>query len=128
MITMASRFSVSQTIDRLADAVAAAGSAVFARIDHAKGAQDSGLQLRAAELLIFGQPKVGTSLMQDQQTAGIDLPIKALAWEDENGRVWLGYSDTAWPARRHCLGAASAKAVEALHAGTAELAGAAAGT
>ncbi len=128
LITIESRFPVSQTIDRLADAATAAGLVVFARIDHAKGAQEAGLQLRPTELLIFGHPKGGTPLMQDQQTAGIDLPVKALAWEDETGQVWLGYNDTGWLARRHRLGAASARALAAMSSGTAKLASAAAGT
>ncbi len=127
LITMESRFSVSQTIDRLADAVTAAGLLVFARVDHAKGAHEAGMQLRPTELLMFGHPKGGTPLMQDRQSAGIDLPLKALAWEDEGGRVWLGFNDTGWLARRHELGAASAHALDALRAGTAKLASAAAG-
>jgi len=128
LITIESRFPVSQTIDRLADAATAAGLVVFARVDHAKGAQEVGLELRPTELLIFGNPKGGTPLMQDKQTAGIDLPVKALAWEDEGGQVWLGYNDTDWLARRHQLGATSAQALTAMRAGTAKLASAAAGT
>jgi len=128
LITIESRFPVSQTIDRLADAATAAGLVVFARVDHAKGAQEVGLELRPTELLIFGNPKGGTPLMQDKQTAGIDLPVKALAWEDEGGQVWLGYNDTDWLARRHQLGATSAQALAAMRAGTAKLASAAAGT
>ena len=127
LITLESRFSVSQTIDRLAEVVVAAGLLVFARIDHAKGAHEAGMQLRPTELLIFGHPKGGTPLMQDRQTAGIDLPLKALAWEDEADRVWLGYTDTSWLALRHGLGAASARALEVLRAGTARLTSTAAG-
>ncbi len=80
LITIESRFSVSQTIDRMADAVTAAGLLVFARIDHAKDAHEAGMELRPTELLIFGHPKGGTPLMRNQQTAGIDLPVKALVW------------------------------------------------
>jgi uncharacterized protein (DUF302 family) len=127
LITIESRFSVAQTIDRLADAATAAGLAVFARIDHGDGAHDAGLQLRPTELLIFGHPKGGTPLMQDRQAAGIDLPVKALAWEDENGQVWLGYNDTAWLGQRHGLRAASAQALAAMQTGIAKLVSAAAG-
>jgi len=127
LITLESRFSVSQTIDRLAEVVVAAGLLVFARIDHAKGADEAGLRLRPTELLIFGHAKGGTPLMQDRQTAGIDLPLKALAWEDKADRVWLSYNDTSWLALRHGLGAASTQALDALRAGTARLASTAAG-
>jgi uncharacterized protein (DUF302 family) len=127
LITIESRFSVAQTIDRLAAAVTTAGLVVFARIDHGKGAQDAGMELRPTELLIFGHPKGGTPLMQDQQAAGIDLPVKALAWEDESGQVWLGYNDTEWLAKRHGLGAASAQALTALRTGVAKLVSGAAG-
>ncbi len=127
LITIESHFSVSRTIDRLADAAIAAGLVVFARIDHGKGARDAGLELRPTELLIFGHPRGGTPLMQDQQAAGIDLPVRALAWEDQSGQVWLGYNDTVWLARRHGLGAASAQALATMRAGTAKLVSGAAG-
>ncbi len=127
LITMESQFSVSQTIDRLAEVVIAAGLLVFARIDHANGAHEAGMQLRPTELLIFGHPKGGTPLMQERQAAGIDLPLKALAWEDASGQVWLGYNDLGWLARRHDLGAATAEVLEPLRAGTAKLTSGAAG-
>lgn len=122
LITVASRFSVSETLDRLTTALKGAGLRVFARIDHASNAKEVGLSLRPTELLIFGHPKGGTPLMQDKQTAGIDLPVKALAWEDEEGRVWLTYNEAAWLATRHGLGAESANAIEAIEAGLATLA------
>ena len=77
------------------------------------------MPLRPTELLIFGHPKGGTPLMQDRQTAGIDLPLKALAWQDAEGKVWLTTNDAAWLAERHQLGASSADAVAALAAGMA---------
>jgi uncharacterized protein (DUF302 family) len=77
------------------------------------------LALRPTELVLFGHSRGGTPLMQDQQTAGIDLPIKALAWEDAAGRVWLTYNEVAWLAQRHQLGADSSAAVAALAAGLA---------
>ena len=126
LVTVASRFSVRETIDRLVHEVATRGLVVFARIDHAAGAASVGMALRPTELLIFGNPKGGTPLMQDRQTAGIDLPVKALAWEDADGRTWLSYNDAGWIAARHALGAASAEAVKALAAGMSVVTGAAA--
>jgi uncharacterized protein (DUF302 family) len=103
LITIASAHSVKDTIDRLAADVTSKGMTVFARIDHAAGAQGAGLALRPTELLIFGNAKGGTPLMQSQQTIGIDLPLKALAFEDAAGAVWLSYNDPAWLAARHGL-------------------------
>jgi uncharacterized protein (DUF302 family) len=122
LITVASRFSVGETLDRLTAALISAGMLVFARINHAGNAEEVGLELRPTELLIFGHPKGGTPLMQDKQTAGIDLPVKALAWEDKEGRVWLTYNEAAWLATRHALGASSKNAIEAIEAGLATLA------
>ena len=76
---------------------------IFKRVDHTAGAEKAGLQLRPTELLIFGNPKVGTPLMLCSQTAALDLPQKALAYEDENGEVWLAYNDPAYMAKRHNL-------------------------
>jgi uncharacterized protein (DUF302 family) len=82
----------------------AKGMAVFARIDHAAGAAEVGLSLRPTELLVFGSPKGGTPLMQSAQTIGIDLPLKALVWQDASGKTWLSYNDPSWLAKRHGLG------------------------
>lgn len=128
LITVESRFGVAETIDRLVDTVTRAGMRVFARIDHAAGAHEVGAALRPTELLIFGHPKGGTPLMQDRQLAGVDLPIKALAWEDEQGEVWLSYNDPHWIAERHGLGDASREAVAAMTAGMKKVIAAAAGT
>jgi len=125
LITVASCFSVRETIERLVSFAASHGLAVFARIDHADGAAKAGLPLRPTELAIFGNPKGGTPLMQDRQTAGIDLPLKALAWEGADGKVWLTYNEAAWIAQRHGLGPASAEAVKAITAGLAAAAKAA---
>ena len=122
LITGASRFSVGETLDRLTAAITSAGLLVFARINHASNAEEVGQKLRPTELLIFGHPRSGTPLMQDKQTAGSDLPVKALAWEDEEGRVWLTYNEAAWLATRHELGASSKNAIEAIEAGLATLA------
>lgn len=119
LVTIQSNHSAAETINRLVEGVTARGMHIFARIDHAAGAAAVGLPLRPTELLIFGHPKVGTSLMQDHQTTGLDLPTKALAWEDADGKVWLTCNDTSWLARRHNLGETSAEAVKAIAAATA---------
>jgi uncharacterized protein (DUF302 family) len=128
LVTVRSVHSVVDTIDRLVSAVTSRGMTVFARIDHAANAARAGLELRPTQLLVFGSPVGGTPLMQDRQTAGIDLPLRALAWEDTAGAVWLTNDDPQWLARRHGLGAASAKAVEAIEAGMESVVAAAAGS
>jgi uncharacterized protein (DUF302 family) len=125
LITVASRFSVRETVERLVSFVTSHGLTVFARIDHAAGAAQVGLPLRPTELLIFGHAQAGTPLMQDRQAAAIDLPVKALAWEDADRKVWLTYNDAAWIAKRHGLGPASAQAVQAIADGLAAAAKAA---
>lgn len=127
LITVQSRFGVTETIDRLVETVERAGLLVFARIDHAAGARSVETSLRPTQLLIFGNPKGGTPLMQDRQLAGIDLPVKALAWEDEQGEIWLSYSDARWLAERHGLGDASRNAVAAIADGMDKVIAAAAG-
>jgi uncharacterized protein (DUF302 family) len=117
VITVPSSSNVKQTIDKLEAALKAGGAAIFARVDHAAGATSAGLTLRPNELLIFGNPKGGTPLMQSQQSAGIDLPMKALAWEDAAGKTWLSYNDPVWIATRHALSPETAKVIEALSAG-----------
>jgi uncharacterized protein (DUF302 family) len=101
VITVQSAHDVPTTVDRLEEAVRGAGLHVFDRIDHAAGAGKAGLELRPTELLIFGNPRVGTRLMHCSQRAALDLPMKALAWEDADGKVWLSYNDPAWLAARH---------------------------
>jgi uncharacterized protein (DUF302 family) len=128
LISVRSRYAVRETIDRLAAAVEAAGLTVFGRIDHGANAVEAGMALRPTELLLFGHPRGGTPLMQEQQTAGIDLPLKALAWEDEAGQIWLTYNDTEWLAQRHGLGSSSARSLEAMRSSTAALVAAASGS
>jgi len=99
---------------------------VFARIDHAAGAASVGMELRPTELLIFGQPRTGTPLMQAVQSIGIDLPLKMLAWQDEAGKVLLAFNDMVWLARRHGVGGTAVGAAEAIGKGLAALATAAA--
>jgi uncharacterized protein (DUF302 family) len=101
LVSKPSRYSVAETIDRLEAALRAAGNVIFARVDHGGDAQKAGLSLRPTQLLIFGNAKAGTPLMQAQQTFGIDLPLKFLAWEDAAGKVWLSYNELAYLAHRH---------------------------
>src|SRR5262252_9120037 len=96
MATRPSNHGPKETMDRLAAAVAARGMSVMARIDHAAAAAKVGLTLRPTEVLIFGNPRGGTPLMQSVQTIGIDLPLKALVWQDETGKTWLAYNDPTW--------------------------------
>jgi uncharacterized protein (DUF302 family) len=112
LITLKSPHAAKVTMDRLEAAVKQKGLNVFARIDHAAGAAKIGKKLRATELLIFGNPQGGTPLMECGQTLGIDLPLKALVWQDEAGQVWLGYNDPAYLAVRH--GVAQCPVVEGL--------------
>jgi uncharacterized protein (DUF302 family)/RimJ/RimL family protein N-acetyltransferase len=109
--------SVREVIDHLAEAVTSAGLTVFGRIDHSANAAEAGLDLRPTELLIFGNPRAGTTLMLDQQTAGIDLPFKALAWADETGQVWLSYPEPASLGRRHNLSQRSKPVLDAIRDG-----------
>jgi uncharacterized protein (DUF302 family) len=101
LTTLASRDDPKQTMDKLAAAVTQHGMAILARIDHAAAAAAVGLPLRPVEVLIFGNPRAGTALMQAAPTMGIDLPLKALVWQDEAGKTWLSYNDPAWLAHRH---------------------------
>ena len=101
MIRIKSNHNVTTTIDNLETVLKKKGMSIFKRVDHTAGAEKAGLQLRPTELLIFGNPKVGTPLMLCSQTAALDLPQKALAYEDENGQVWLAYNDPAYMAKRH---------------------------
>lgn len=121
LATVRSAHGVKDTIDRLAADVAAKGMRVFARIDHAQGANEVGLALRPTELLIFGNAKGGTPLMQARRTIGIDLPLKALAFEDADGTVWLCYNDPAWLAARHDV--AGGEATKAMAAALAAASG-----
>ena len=101
LIAMKSPYPAEETMDRLEKQVRQRGLTVFARIDHASGAAKVGAALRPTTLLIFGHPKGGTPFMVCEQTVGIDLPLKALVWEDATAQVWLGYNDPAFIAQRH---------------------------
>jgi uncharacterized protein (DUF302 family) len=114
LITLRSSYSPKDTMNRLERAAQAKGLTVFARIDHAAGATEVGLSLRPTELLIFGNAKGGTPLMQSVQTIGIDLPLKALVRQDASGTTWLSYNDPNWLAQRHGLGPGGHAAISAL--------------
>ena len=103
LVNVKSTHSVKDTADRLVKALEAKGMTVFIRIDHAAGAKKAGLSLPPTELVIFGNPKVGTPLMQCSRSVAIDLPQKALIWEDDQGQVWLAYNDQAYLATRHAI-------------------------
>ena len=116
LTSILSSFGPKETMDRLEAEVKARGMTVFARVDHAAGAAAVGLQLRPTVVLIFGNAKAGTPLMQADQTVGIDLPLKALVFEDASGKVWLTYNDPHWLARRHGLAASTAGVVDTMAA------------
>lgn len=103
VVTKPSKYSVHETINRIENAVTEKGMKIFARIDHGGEAKKVGLAMRPTELLIFGNPKGGTALMVAKPTAAIDLPMKALAWEDEDGKVWLTYNSPELLRERHAL-------------------------
>ncbi|OED39648.1 hypothetical protein AB833_14730 [Chromatiales bacterium (ex Bugula neritina AB1)] len=101
MVTIASAHSVKDTADKLEKVLESKGMNVFGRVNHAKGAEKAGMQLQPTELVIFGNPKVGTPLMKCARTVAIDLPQKALIWQDDAGKVWFSYNDPAYLAERH---------------------------
>src|SRR5437762_11691348 len=101
LTSIRSRFSPKETMDRLEAEVRAKGMTVFARIDHAAGAAEVGLNLRPTELIIFGNARGGTPLMQSAQTIGIDLPLKALVWQAAAGKTRISYDEPKWIAQRH---------------------------
>jgi uncharacterized protein (DUF302 family) len=116
LTTIRSSFGARQTMDRLEAEVKARGMTVFARIDHGAAAASVGLALPPTELLIFGHAKAGTPLMQAVQTIGIDLPLKALVWQDAGGATWLSYNEAEWLSHRHGLPAETAPTVNAITA------------
>ena len=103
LTTIRSAHGPRETMDRLEAAVRSKGMTVFARIDHSAGASAVGMSLNPTEVLVFGNPKGGTPLMQSVQTIGIDLPLKALVWQDTSGGTWLSHNDPAYLAERHGL-------------------------
>ena len=103
LTSIRSRFGPKETMDRLEAEIRGQGMTVFVRIDHSAGATEVGLTLPPTELIIFGNARGGTPLMQSVQTVGIDLPLKALVWEDASGKTWLSYNEPGWIAQRHSV-------------------------
>jgi len=101
LATHRSRFDAAETMRRLEAAVTKRGMSILARIDHAAAASEAGMELRPTAVLIFGNPRAGTPLMQAVQTLGIDLPLRALVWQDDGGTTWLAYNEPRWLAARH---------------------------
>jgi uncharacterized protein (DUF302 family) len=103
VIRIPSRYPVATTADRLESMLKARGILVFARIDFSGDAARAGLSMRPEQLLLFGNPKAGTPLMLAEPVAGLDLPLKALIWEEADGRAWVAYNDPGYIVRRHML-------------------------
>ncbi len=103
-----------ETMDRLVAAVTARGMTILARIDHAGAAAKANMELRPTEVVLFGNPKGGTPLMQAAQTIGIDLPLRALVWEDADGKTWLAYNDPKWLAERHGVAVGTERTLDAM--------------
>jgi uncharacterized protein (DUF302 family) len=114
VINLPSPYPVKETIDRLEILLESKGGKVFDRIDQQAEAAQVGLEMRATELLIFGDPKAGTPLMNAHPSIAIDLPLKALAWEAADGQVWLSYNSPEYLAERHQLEKVPFRPVEAL--------------
>jgi uncharacterized protein (DUF302 family) len=103
ILSVASAYSVNETLDRLELALKAKGNILFARIDQEREAEKVGLHLRPTQLLVFGNPRAGTALMDAAPSVALDLPLKALAWQDDEGEVWLSYNSPDYLKRRHSI-------------------------
>jgi uncharacterized protein (DUF302 family) len=121
LISVRSAHGVAETARRFRDVAEKAGLTVFADIDHSQNAVAAGLALKPTRLLIFGNPLGGTPLMQASRTAAIDLPFKALLWEDDGGTTWLTYNDPRWLAVRHDIDSGADAAIQAIDAGMKKL-------
>jgi uncharacterized protein (DUF302 family) len=111
LVTVRSAYGPEETLNRLEAELVAKGMRVFARVDHAAGADAVGMALQPTELLIFGNARCGTPLMQASRTIGVDLPIRVLVWQDAMRDTWLTYNDPRWLARRHGLGRQATAAI-----------------
>lgn len=123
LIHLPSQHSVDDTVQRLKELLTEKNISLFAIVDHSDEAEKVGLQMRPTKLLIFGNPRGGTPVMQAAPTAAIDLPLKALVWQDAGGKVWLTYNDPAYLQHRHGVSeqlVANLSAVNALLANAAE--------
>jgi len=101
LTTIQSNFGPQETLVRFEVEIKARGMSIFARINHSELAAQAALSLRPTEVILFGNPRGGTALMQASQTMGIDLPLKALFWQDGSGKTWLSWNEPAWLAKRH---------------------------
>jgi uncharacterized protein (DUF302 family) len=101
VVNVQSDFNVKETADRLESILNEKGMTIFKRIKHSEGAGKVGIELRETELIIFGNPKVGSPLMNCQQSVAIDLPQKALIWEDSESKIWISYNDPRYLEKRH---------------------------
>lgn len=106
LVTLASKCSAADTLSRLRAAITDRKLVVFAEFDHSANAVSAGLKLRPTVVVVFGNPSAGTPIMQDRQTAGLDLPLKILVWEDEHGVAQLTWNDPLWIGARHQVGSA----------------------
>ena len=127
LVTIPSNFSQKDTLQRLKAEIASHGMELFAEIDHAQNAKDAALTLRPETVLVFGSAKAGTPLMVVNQAVGIDLPLKALVWQDAAGKTWISYGDPVWIAGRYELPAGVTQLAEKMRQGLEALAGKAAG-
>jgi len=114
LVTIASHYTVAQTAQRIADLAQARHMLVFARVDFAGDAQRAGMALDDAQLVLFGNPKGGTPVLQANPTAAIDLPLKALAWRDQAGAVWVSYNAPSYVAARHHIAPELSKPLEGI--------------
>jgi len=114
IVNKPSKYSVKETLDRLEAVLKSKGITIFSRVDQKAAAENVGLSMQPTELLIFGDPKAGTPLMNEYPSISIDLPLKALAWENKDGRVILSYNSPEYLKQRHGLAEAPFRAVEAL--------------
>jgi uncharacterized protein (DUF302 family) len=125
LVTLESQHSASETSERIKAEIEKRGMSIFARVDHAAAAREAGMELRPTEVLMFGNPRAGTPLMQADQTIGIDLPLKLLVWEDGAGKVWISYNDPVWLGARHRLPAGEGDRLKGMGAGLRSIASAA---
>lgn len=103
VINVESQFSVDETANRLVNILNKKGMTLFNRVKHSKAAEKVGIEMRQTELVIFGNPKIGSLLMKCQQSIAIDLPLKALIWKGKDNKVWLSYNDINYLSQRHHL-------------------------
>lgn len=128
LITIPSNYGPKETLERLKAEIASHGLDLFAEIDHAKNAKEAALTLRPETVLVFGNAKAGTPLMLANQAAGIDLPLKALVWQDAGGKNWISYNDPVWIAKRYNLAPDLIQIAEKMRAGIEAITSKAAGT